>query len=277
MNIFTPTTIKELFDIKSKYPNATILAGGTDLVAQWHNNKIQPETVISISRIKELSFIKKEENFIYIGSLITHSTLTNNFIIKKFLPLLSYAASTIGAPAIRNMGTIGGNIANASPAADLAPTLFIYDAILIIASKNGNRELKLSEFYRGYKQTSLATNEIIYSIKVPITASDIYADFFKIGTRSAQSIAKVSLAGLIQKGKKGIETIRLAAGSVAPNPVRLYETERFLEGKILTRSVITNACDIMLKYLKPISDVRSTEEYRRFALKNLLIKFLSKS
>ncbi len=277
MNIFTPSNIKELFEIRAKHSNAVLLAGGTDLLAQWHNNKSHPQKVISLSGIKNLSFVKEEKNYVEIGALTTHSVIAADRTIKKLLPVLSYAASTIGAPAIRNMGTIGGNIANASPAADLPPALLIYDASLILASQSGNRELKLSEFFRGYKLTALSDNEFIYSVRIPLPPADIYSEFFKIGTRRAQSIAKVSFAGLIKKDKKGIETIRLAAGSVAPVPIRLYETERFLQGRILTRSVISSACDIMLKYLKPISDVRSTEEYRKFALKNLLTRFLNKA
>ncbi|MCX7958715.1 MAG: FAD binding domain-containing protein, partial [Deltaproteobacteria bacterium] len=193
MKIFTPLNINELFEIKAKYQNALILAGGTDLLAQWHNNKSRPDIVISLSQVKNLSFIRKEEQFIEIGSLTNHSILSSEKIIKSYLPVLSFAASTIGAPAIRNMGTIGGNIANASPAADLPPALLIYDSSLIIASQSGKRELKLSEFYRGYKMTALSPEEIIYSFRVPLPPADIYAEFFKIGTRKAQSIAKVSL------------------------------------------------------------------------------------
>lgn len=277
MEIFTPTKLKELFELKSRYSDAIILSGGTDLLAQWHNSKITPQYVISISAIKELSFIREDKNIVEIGSATIHSEIKSSKTILKTLPILSYAASTIGAPAIRNMGTIGGNIANASPAADLPPVLLVYDATLLLASGSGNRELKLSEFYRGYKLTALKPDEIIYSVKIPLPPVDCHINFYKLGTRRAQSIAKVSLAGLIKKDKKGIYTIRLSGGSVAPTPIRLYETEKFLQGKTLTRSVISNACDIMLKYLKPITDVRSTEEYRRFALKNLLIKFLSES
>lgn len=276
MNVLIPTNLKELLETRSKHTDAILLAGGTDLLSQWHNSKTHPEKVISLSRIKELSFIKEEKNYIEIGALTNHACICSDKIIKKHFPVLSYAASTIGAPAIRNMGTIGGNIANASPAADLPPVLLILDSTLTLVTTNGSREIKLSEFYRGYKTTVLLPDEIIYSIKIPILPSGIHTEFFKIGTRRAQSIAKVSLAGLIKKDKKGIETIRLAAGSVAPIPTRLYETERFLTGKVLTRSVIASACDITLKYLKPISDVRSTDEYRKMALKNLLTKFLNK-
>ncbi|MCX7943630.1 MAG: xanthine dehydrogenase family protein subunit M [Deltaproteobacteria bacterium] len=275
MKIFLPTNIKEFLEIKSKEPDAIILAGGTDLLAQWHNNKIMPNKIISISMLKNLSFIKEENNFVEIGSLTNHATIESNKIINKYLPILATAASTIGAPAIRNMGTIGGNIANASPAADLAPALLVYDAIVKLTSMNSTRELKLSEFYRGYKQTALGKDELIFSIKIPLPPQGVVTEFFKIGTRRAQSIAKVSLAGLIKKEKKGIDIIRLAAGSVAPTPIRLYELEKFLQGKILTRSVISTACDILQKYIKPITDVRSTEEYRRIALKNILVKFLS--
>ncbi|MGB9600219.1 MAG: FAD binding domain-containing protein [Myxococcota bacterium] len=277
MNIFTPNKLKELLELKNRYKDGVILSGGTDLLAQWHNSKSVPQNIISISALSELSFIREDKNIVEIGAATTHSEISNNKIILKRLPVLSIAASTIGAPAIRNMGTIGGNIANASPAADLPPVLLIYDATLILASTGGNREIKISEFYRGYKLTALKPDEIIYSIKIPIPPENCYIDFYKLGTRRAQSIAKLSLAGLIRKEKKGIEIIRLAAGSVAPIPIRLYETEKYLQGKILTRSVISIACDILLKYLKPITDVRSTEEYRRFALKNLLIKFLNNS
>ncbi len=277
MNVFNPKNLKEFFKIREANPNSIILAGGTDLLAQWHNNKILPQSVISIAQIKDLEFIKEEETFIEIGALTNHTTLVNHKTIQRYLPLISYAASTIGAPAIRNMGTIGGNIANASPAADLPPVLLIYDASLIIASASGNRVVNLSEFYRGYKNTVLRPDEIIHSIRISKPPANIATNFYKVGTRKAQSIGKLSLAIMLKKEKKGIEIIRLASGSVAPIPIRLYETEKFLLGKILTRSVISRACDVMLKYLKPITDVRSTDEYRRIALKNLLTKFLYKN
>ncbi len=276
MHIFIPQDLKELFEIKNKNPDALIIAGGTDLMAQFHNIKKFPENIISISHLKDLSFIKEQNSFIEIGALTTHNAITSSKIVNKYIPVLSYAASTIGAPAIRNMGTIGGNIANASPAADLPPPLLCLDASLILTSSTSSRELKLYEFYRGYKNTALKSDEIIFSIKIPIPSSEEYIDFYKIGTRKAQSIAKLSLAGLIKKSKKGIETVRLAAGSVAPIPLRLFEVEKHLAQKMLTRSTISNSCDILIRYLKPITDVRSTEEYRKTALKNLLIKFLTK-
>jgi len=276
MNFFSPKNIDEFFNIRERYPDAIILAGGTDLMAQWHNNRNIPDKVISVSGIRELAFIKEEKGYVEIGSLSTHSEISENKTVKKILPSLSYAASLIGAPAIRNMGTIGGNIANASPAADLPPVLLIYDASLVLKSKNQIRELKLYEFYKGYKNTVIKPDEIIFSIRIPVPMQVDKVEFYKVGTRQAQSIAKLSLAGFLKKEKKEVEIVRLAAGSVAPVPIRLFEVEKYITGRVLTRSVVSDACDILLKYLKPISDVRSTEEYRKIAMKGLLLRFLGK-
>jgi CO/xanthine dehydrogenase FAD-binding subunit len=276
MEFFSPKNIDEFFKVRERYPDAVLLAGGTDLMAQWHNNRSTPERVISISNLKELSFIKEDRGIIEIGALTTHTEISENKLIKKGVPVLAYAASLIGAPAIRNMGTIGGNIANASPAADLPPVLLIYDSSLVLRSKTQLRELKLYEFYKGYKNTVIKSDEIIYSIKVPIPDAVDKVEFYKVGTRQAQSIAKVSLAGFLKKEKKEVEVVRLAAGSVAPVPIRLFEVEKYITGKPLTRSVVADACDTLLRYLKPISDVRSTEEYRKIAMKGLLLKFLQK-
>lgn len=277
MKIYTPMSIKELLEIKSKSPNAVVIAGGTDLMAQFHNNKELPSELISISNLKELLFIKEENGYIEIGALITHSEIASSRLIGKKVPALSYAASTVGAPAIRNMGTIGGNIANASPAADLPPPLLSLDASLVLISRDSSREIKLYEFYRGYKNTALKNDEIIFSVKVPIPSSDDFVEFYKVGMRKAQSIAKLSLAAFIRQSRKGINVVRIAAGSVAPTPVRLFEVEKYLTQKTLTRSTIAGSCDILLRYLKPITDVRSTEDYRKTALRNLLIRFLNRS
>ncbi len=274
MNIIEPQNLKEVLEIKRNNPEVVILDGGTDLLAQWSSGFQRPETVISIAGLTELNDICIKEKYLVIGAGVKHSSIENSELIIKHVPILSVAAATIGAPAIRNMGTVGGNIANGSPAADLPPALLVHDSIINLASKDNSRSIALKDFYKGYKELDLRPDEIIVSISVPVLDNKAVSRFRKIGSRKSQTISKVCLGALAVLEDGAIKKIRLAAGSVGPYPQRLYATEKLLESAELTEKLIEQSAKSAASEVSPIDDVRSTAEYRSYALGALVADFI---
>jgi len=224
-----------------------------------------------------------------LGAGATFTDIRRNEVIERDLPLLAQAASWTGSIANQNRGTIGGNLVNASPAADPAPALLVYGAQLTLLSAAGRRTLPYSHFYTGYKKTALRPEELLYSITLPRDFSAYSQYIRKVGTRSAQAIAKVALAGLARvagralpdsdspQGDTGIPTIReirLAAASVREVPARLTATERVLTGRAITPERIAYARATLLAEVRPIDDIRSTAGYRATVAANLLGEFL---
>jgi CO/xanthine dehydrogenase FAD-binding subunit len=195
--------------------------------------------------------------------------------MQREFPLLVKAASWTGAVATQNRGTLGGNIANASPAADSPPALLVYDAEIELLSAVGSRWVQYTGFHTGYKTSVMRSDEIIGHIRLPRTTSGCAQYLRKVGTRRAQAIAKVAVAGLAQIGSGGVvERIRIALASVAPMPIRCVDTEAILIGRKLDGALIEEAKQRIAAEIAPISDIRSTEAYRRRVTANLLQEFL---
>jgi putative cofactor-binding repeat protein len=197
-------------------------------------------------------------------------------ILSREFPLLATAASWTGGIANQNRGTLGGNIANASPAADSLPALLVYEAQLTLISVRGERRVAYRNFHTGYKQTVLAADELIRDISLPRRFSGYVSHARKVGARNAQAISKVCLAALGQMAGGTVRDIRFAIGSVAPLPLRLSETERLLAGKRLEPSLIDAARKSVSKEIQPIDDIRSTARYRSVVAGNLVTEFLEK-
>ncbi len=189
-------------------------------------------------------------------------------------PLLGEAANLTGAIAIQNRGTIGGNIANASPAADSLPALLVYEAELELISSAGSRVVPYVGFHTGYKTTLMREDELIRAIRLPRTTAGWQQHSRKVGTRKAQAISKVCIAAMAKLDGVTISDIRLAYGSVAPTPVRAWKTEAALKGRKLDSATIQTARTELLNELKPIDDIRSTADYRSRVAANLLEEFL---
>jgi len=240
-----------------------IMAGGTDILINIKNKTIIDSLILDTSLLTDkYSFIKKKDNLIEIGSLTTFSEIAENNLIKEHLPQLKKALLSIGSPQIRNMATVGGNIVNASPAADSVVVLLTKDAKLNILSVNNTRTININNFYKGYKKLNLNKNEFITSIEVEINKEMEIFDFIKIGNRETLSISKVSLAYSIYKN-----TVRLASGSVNPNPSRLLNLEKiFLDSNLTKKDILTT----LENDIEPIDDIRSTAFYRKTVLLNLL-------
>jgi CO/xanthine dehydrogenase FAD-binding subunit len=252
------------------------IAGGTDVMVLYSAGKLPNRNLINIWNIPELRQIEVFPDRIRIGAACTYTALRGHEIVSREFPLLATAASWTGGIANQNRGTLGGNIANASPAADSLPPLLVYDAEVTLISVRGERRLAYRNFHTGYKKTALAADELIRDISLPRRFSGYFSHARKVGARNAQAISKICLAGLGQIAGNMIRDLRLAMGSVAPVPLRLNDTERVLTGKRIDSSLIETARKGVVNEIRPIDDIRSTARYRAAVAGNLVAEFLEK-
>jgi len=268
-------TLSEAVALNAAYLAFPVLAGGTDLMVAWHFSDVKPAGVVDISRADGLSDIAWDENGVEIGACATHSAITSDSkMIKKF-PLLVQACKSVGSIQIRNRGTIGGNIMNASPAGDCLPALLAYGAELKLQDIKGERWVSIADFYTGYRKTAKLDSELLTRVRIRFGKwkDEKYA-FYKLGVRKAQAISKVSLCVRADIDHGAIRDIIITVGSVAPTVVRASGTEAMLKGKIISSQVLDYAKKSIADEFFPIDDIRSTASYRRFACSSLLIKFL---
>jgi CO/xanthine dehydrogenase FAD-binding subunit len=269
----SPGNLKDayaLLQLEQHWP----LAGATDLIPKMRRMKLPVDTLVDISHFNELDFIREKDGKIEIGALSTHSALVENIMLRKFAVSLVEAAASIGCQQTRNRGTVGGNIANASPAGDMLPPLLTYDAVLHIGSLNGKREVPLAEFLIGPGKTALATGELIELVS--FDCLDGYGlAFLKLGKRNGMAISIASVAAAIVLDDKGlIRDARIAMGSVAPTAVRSTEAETVLIGNIPSAHLYQQAGEAAAAQIAPIDDVRASAGYRRTASASLVAKAL---
>ena len=250
------------------------MAGGTDLMVLFEAGKLPYRRLINLRGLAELEGIEISDSQVSIGALATYSEIQRSHTIQTEFPLLARAASWTGAVATQNRGTLAGNVANGSPAADSPPALLVYDAEIELLSVRGARRIRYASFHTGYKTTQMAPDEIISRILLPRTAEDCVQYLRKVGTRKAQAISKVALAGLAKMTDGVIERIRIALASVAPVPLRCVATERVLIGRGADPAAIEEAKMTLRSEIAPIRDIRSTKEYRAQVSANLLGEFL---
>jgi len=271
----SPTTLAEAFAALSQRDRPiTILAGGTDLMVLMNAHMLHGAEFLDIWRVDELRGIDDDGDALRIGALTTYTQLIKSELIRKYAPSLVDASRTIGAIQIQNRGTIGGNIVNASPAGDSLPVLAAYDAEVEVGSARGTRRVPFNQFYTGYRRTVLEPDELVVAVRIP-KLKEAERDFFwKVGTRRAQAISKTVLAIKARTDDGRIESISIGVGSVAPTVIRVPETERLLSGAKLTPEAIEAARRAIAQEIAPITDLRSTEYYRRTVTGNVLAKFL---
>lgn len=273
--LIAPATLNDALQILADSPDRyTPIAGGTELMVALGAGRLQDRRLISLWDLAELRFIEVNKDAIHIGAGSTFTDIRNHPVILEEFPLLAKAASWTGSIANQNRATIGGNIVNASPAADSPPALLVYDAELILISAGRRRTLPYRDFHLAYKRIDLAPQELVYSIMLPRGTEDDQQYIRKIGTRNAQAISKVALAGLARMVDGHIAEIKLAAASLRETPTRLFATERSLLGKAITSDAIKDAKAALAGEVKPIDDIRSTAKYRTSVAANLLEEFL---
>jgi xanthine dehydrogenase small subunit len=251
------------------------IAGGTDLmVALTGEIGEPPERMVDLWRLDALRGITLDGDAVILGALTTYTEIRRSAVCREHLPGLVEAAATIGAAQIQNRGTLGGNIANASPAGDTLPVLLAMDATFVLGSARGERVVPAASFWTAYRQTALTPDELILRVRIPIAGREVR--FRKVGTRLAQSISKVVLALAWADGPApiGWRDVRLALGSVAPTPIRASATEGVLEGRLPTPETADLAAETLAAELHPIDDVRSTAGYRRLVAARVLHRLI---
>jgi CO/xanthine dehydrogenase FAD-binding subunit len=275
--LVSPGNLQAVLSLMAEEPKQWLpIAGGTDVMVLYSAGKLANRKLVNIWNIPELRQIEVLPDRIRIGAACSYTSLRKHEIVARELPLLAAAASWTGGIANQNRGTLGGNIANASPAADSLPSLLVYDAELTLVSVRGERRVAYGDFHSGYKQTALAGDELILDISLPRRFAGYFSHARKVGARNAQAISKVCLAGLGQHSNGAIWDLRLAFGSVAPVPLRLKETERVITGKQIDSALIEAARKSVMREIRPIDDIRSNARYRTAVAGNLVVEFLEK-
>jgi len=273
-NYFIPKTLSELFSILNKLKgNCKILAGGTDLIVEANVQKKLQKNIIDISKIETLNFIQEKNNAVIIGANVTLTQLLKSKIINKTLPILVETISRMGSTQIRNIATLVGNIANASPVADGACALLALNTSLILESNNYQREVTIEKFFKDYKKTELKNSEIISKIIIPIPKG--VCSFEKTSRRIAVDISAVCSTVNIQIQQGIIEHCRIAFGGVHQFPALAKKAAQALIGNSLSDALIEKVSLIAQQEFNPITDVRGSEQYRKTLIKNHLIKHLS--
>lgn len=275
--LVAPGTLNDVLSLLANEPGAWLpIAGGTDVMVQYSAGKLPARNLVSIWNLPELRRIEVFAGEIQIGAGCTYTDLREHKVVSREFPLLSQAASWTGGIANQNRGTIGGNIVNASPAADSLPALLVYEADLILISSRGERRVSYGGFHAGYRKTRIAPDELVRAVCLPRRYSEYYAHTHKVGPRKAQAIAKVCFAALGRIEQGVAKDIRLAMGSVAPVPLRLVETESKVKGSKIDSELIVLASKTAATEIRPIDDIRSTARYRRAIAGNLVAEFLER-
>ncbi|MFC1849309.1 FAD binding domain-containing protein [candidate division CSSED10-310 bacterium] len=258
---FQPQSLPEVFQCKESYPDARYVGGGTDLLVKLRKGGLPPSALISLRSVSELSSVAIGETT-RIGAMTTISELIRHPVLGHHYPVLIEAARNMACVQIRNVATIGGNLCNCSPCADMATPLLIYEARVRLRNSAGEREISLQEFFHGPGATSLAPAEILTGIVIPPPPPLARGIFMKKG-RVKMDLAVASVSVLLALSGLECDRARLAAGSVAPVPLRLSPVESLLEGEKITPELLAEAQRVAADCVSPISDIRASEEYRR--------------
>ena len=250
-------------------------AGGTDLMVLLEAGKLPHKKFLNIWNLAELRGLAVTAEHVTLGALTTYTEVQRNEILAREFPLLCRAAAETGSVATQNRGTLGGNIANASPAADSPPVLIVYGAEIEIVSAGGARWVPYASFHSGYKKMNLHAGELIRAIRVAPPGAAWKQYFRKVGARRAQAISKICFAGAGRVEAGRITDVRIALGSVAPTVVRAVHAEEILRGQRPEGAALRRAAqDALGAEIAPIDDMRSTGRYRRNVARNLLAEFL---
>jgi carbon-monoxide dehydrogenase small subunit/xanthine dehydrogenase small subunit len=266
-DLVRPASLRDALERLAAHPELLPIAGGTDIMVALADGRGSPRPMLDLGGLDELRDIEIRHNELVLGALVTWEELRRSALVHSALPVLAEVASVVGAVAIRNRGTLGGNCVTASPAGDLLPFLLVTDALIEAVGPGGRRLIPAAEFWTGYRETALAPGELLAAVRIPLVP-DRQVRFRKIGTRRALAIAKVLVAvawrpAAAEDGSEAWHDVRVALGSVAPRPVRAPRTEAVLEGRLPDAAAAEDAARTVMDEIVPIDDVRSTAAYRR--------------
>lgn len=273
--LVTPNSLDEVLSMLASEPRKwKPFAGGTDLMVLLEAGKLSHSNYVNLLPLQQLRQIEVDKTHVTLGALTTYTDVLKHGVLVEEFPMLCQAASETGGLAIQNRGTLGGNIMNASPAADSPPALLAYDAELELSSTGGERWVSYNGFHTGYKQMGIRDDELLTRIRLPRSPEPFFHYYRKVGTRKAQAISKVCFAGILRLSRKRIDDVRIALGSIAPIPLRCTNTENALRGHTINDALIQAAAKDLSAEIAPIDDIRSTKNYRLRVAQNLLADFL---
>jgi CO/xanthine dehydrogenase FAD-binding subunit len=271
----SPETLTEACRVLKEWgPRSKIIAGGTDLVISLRKGESNPQMLIDVTRIPELRQIEEADGKIRIGAAITHGEIASSKLIQQYGKVLSDASSWVGSPQVRNLGTIGGNIVNASPAADTLPALMVLNASGKVISSRQVREPPLSELFQGPYQSSLNSDELLVQVSFPKLTSDFRTGFIRLARRAAMAISRMSLAVVLRmsRGENLVEEVRIAVGAVTPTPHRMLEAESALKGKTANEGTMKKAAQCISKAMVRWSGVRPSTAYKAPVVEALFLR-----
>ena len=272
--LLRPRTARDALTAMAQTPRPTPIAGGTDLYVTLHAGIGHGETYLDLSRVKPWAAIAADTRGIHIGALVTFLRIRDDRTIRRRLPALAAAAAEVGAWPIQARATIGGNIANASPAGDSLPVLLAHDAVVVLRSATTVREVPFADLFTGYRTLAATPGELIAAVRIPFPARGVRSFFRKVGTRRAQSISKVVFCGTLARDSKGRVThVRLAFGSMAATTRRARAAEAAFLGRKPAQG-LQAACAALAQDLAPIDDIRSEADYRSDVAARLLEQFV---
>ncbi|MEI6593834.1 MAG: xanthine dehydrogenase family protein subunit M [Holophagaceae bacterium] len=270
-DVCVPASLGEALALMAQAPGTlTPLAGGTDLMVVYNAGRLKATRFLDLSSFEELRGIREEAGALTFGALTTFTELRECRAVHQHFPNLVKSARATGALAIQNRGTLGGNIANASPAADTPPSLLAYGAEVELRSVRGSRRVAYDRFHLGYKAMDLAPDELVAAIHVPLPTGRGFHYFRKVGTRQAQAISKTCLAAYARIEDGCVAELRIGVGSVAPAPIRARHAEAVLLGQPLASLPMAAAREALLADISPIDDIRATARYRSVVTRNVL-------
>ncbi len=279
---FSPETVKEACTMLARYNGqAKVIAGGTGLVPQMKWRQVTPDYIIGLTNIQNLNNIEHSKSQgLKLGALTRLRTIEQSSVIRGKFPMLAQAASALGSIEIRNVATVGGNLCNASPAANIALPLLVLGATAKIVSDAGERVISMGEFFKGPHQTALGPEEILVELQVPNMPANSTGAYLKLGIRNSpldRAVVAVATLTTLNLKTKTCEDAQIALGAVAPTPIRAGKAESSLIGKELNNRIIEEAADIASQEAQPITDILATAEYRKEMIKVLVSRAIKKS
>lgn len=252
-----------------------LVAGGTDVIPQMRDGRFRAQTLVDLSRLDDLRFVDQHNGTLHIGALTTYAQMIHSSLLQFEAPALVQASSVVGSSQTRYRGTLGGNIANASPAGDTLPPLLVLNAKVTLVSTDGERTVPLTDLLRGPGQTSIAPNEVIRHVSFERLPEDAKSVFLRLGNRRGMAVSVASTAVALQLGAEDrVDDVRIALGAVAPTAIRCPKSEATLKSQRLTAMLIEEAARTAARECSPIDDVRGTADYRRHAARHLVQRCL---
>jgi xanthine dehydrogenase small subunit len=267
----SPPNLDAALESLGAHPDATIVAGATDIGVRINKSLAIPAKILDLNRVDELAGVAIEDGVLILGSRASWTAIEE--ICEKAVPEFYKIVSVFGAPQIRHVGTIGGNIANASPIADSLPFLFVMDAMLELRSAGGSRQVNINDFYKGYKKFDLRPDELITQVRIPLPAEDEQLRLYKVSRRRDLDISTFTAAIRMRLDGDSIAEVAIALGAVGPTVIRARKTEAFLRRRLFDEETMRLAGDVAFDEISPISDVRGAADYRYQLTRNILLKF----